>query len=179
MTKAMQGLSNRRRPGRSRTDHRQRPQNPGARRCRALRSSGQANACSTWPRRTPSESTSARSAPRTRHPGRNLRHADRARAPGLERGASQRRRSVHLRARRRRGRSAGRRRRSVRDRAGRHHAARHGGLHRRPADASRAHLGGDLRHRPRVEAIDWSRSASSETSYSSWAWSISARSRAS
>ena len=83
------------------------------------------------------------------HAGRDLRHAHRARRRGLERGPAEGRRPVHFRPRRRRGRSSGGRRNSVRSRARRHHAAGHRRLHRRAAHASRAHLGGHFRHRPR------------------------------
>ena len=68
---------------------------------------------------------------------------------GPERGASQRRRPIHLRPRRRRIGGAGRRRRSVRSGAGRHFAAGNRGLQRHSAHASRPHQGGDFRDRPR------------------------------
>ncbi len=51
---------------------------------------------------------------------------------GLQRGAAQGRRSLHLRTRRRRGRSTGRRRHPFRDRTRRHHAAGDRSLYGRP-----------------------------------------------
>ncbi len=66
-------------------------------------------------------------------------------AARMDRGAPQGRRSVYLRARRRRDRGSGRRRHSLRDRSRRHHPSRTGRVHGRSADASRSFLGGDVR----------------------------------
>ena len=91
-------------------------------------------------------------------------HDDRARAPGIDGGAAQGRRSVHLRARRRGAGSAGGRRRRVRSGSGSDLAAGHRGLQRRAAHASRSHQGWS-RSSPAtiVAAIDWSKVGQSET----------------